>query len=89
MSMVFLFNARDKLPDAHALVQLIWSQQAITACGGEVEATLLWYATDRKLRIDGGGCADMTRIDNYFAERNITNVISQVLTINATRAIGR
>lgn len=54
-----------------------------------MEATLLWYATDRKLRIDGGGCADMTRIDNYFAERNITDVISQVLTIKATRAIGR
>lgn len=46
-----------------------------------------WFGGGRKLRIEGGGCADMTRISNFLADQRITNVLSQVRIVDTTRAI--
>lgn len=37
-----------------------------------------WFRGGRKLRIEGGGCADMTRILTFLKEQLITDVLSQV-----------
>lgn len=49
---------------------------------------MTWFWGGRKLRIEGGGCADITRISNYFAGRQINNVLSQVRIVDIKRAIG-
>lgn len=49
---------------------------------------MTWFWGGRKLRIEGGGCADITRISNYFAGRQINNVLSQVRIVDIKREIG-
>lgn len=43
---------------------------------------MAWQESSRKLRIEGGGCADMTRMLSYFTDQDppITDVLSQVRT---------
>ncbi|CAM9398150.1 unnamed protein product, partial [Laminaria digitata] len=60
----------------------------VTACGDdEPVPTMQWFGGGRKLRIDGGGCADMTRIYNFLAGQQITGVLKQVRTVKTTRAV--
>lgn len=39
---------------------------------------MTWLASSRKLRIQGEGCADMTRMLAYLTAQGITDVLSQV-----------
>lgn len=48
---------------------------------------MTWFGGGRKLRIEEGGCADMTRISNYLAGRQLNDVLSQVRIVDVSRTI--
>ena len=49
---------------------------------------MVWQESSRKLRIEGGGCADMTRMLSYLTDQDppITDVLSQVRTSGQNNA---
>lgn len=39
---------------------------------------MTWLSSSRKLRLEGEGCVDMTRMLSYLTDHAITGVLSQV-----------